>query len=89
MNTLAQVFANETKRKPSLRDRLRDYAALKGLTVPQAKAELLDAGLRAHERAVGAGKARAASRTPAEQRAAINARWARLKKDAQAEERQA
>jgi hypothetical protein len=59
----------------SLRARLRAYAERKGLTVPQATAALLDAGLRAHERAVKAGQARAATFTPAQGLAAVRKRW--------------
>lgn len=72
-----------------LRARVAAYAEAKALTLDRATAVLIDAGLRSYERAVGAGKARAAARTPDEQRAAVRARWARSKTGAQAAARQA
>jgi hypothetical protein len=60
---------------PALRARLRAYADRKGLTVPQATAALLDAGLRAHERAILAGKARGATFDRTQAQAAIAKRW--------------
>jgi hypothetical protein len=63
-----------------LRARLDAYAEHKGLSVERAITVLIDAGLRAYERAVGAGKARAASRTPEEQSAARKAGWERIKR---------
>lgn len=64
----------------AIRARLRAYADRKGLTVPEATAALLDAGLRAHERAVQAGKARGATFTTADAQAAIGKRWAARRK---------
>jgi len=58
-----------------LRARLRAYADRKGLTVPDATIDLLDAGLRAHERAVQAGKARGATFTTEQGRSAVTVRW--------------
>lgn len=57
--------------------RIAAYAERKALTVERATLDLLDAGLRAYERAVAAGKVRATTRTPEEQREAIRARWAK------------
>jgi peptidoglycan/xylan/chitin deacetylase (PgdA/CDA1 family) len=51
------------------------YARRKGLSEPRAVSALLDAGLRAHERAVLAGKARGATFTATDARAAIRKRW--------------
>lgn len=56
--------------------RLHAYAERKGLTDTRALSALLDAGLRAHERAVAAGKVRGASVTSEQAKAAISARWA-------------
>jgi hypothetical protein len=64
-----------------LRARLDAYAKHKGLSIERAIAVLIDAGLRAYERAVGAGKARAATRTPEEQRAAIQSRWRKKRRE--------
>lgn len=57
--------------------RLRAYADRKGLGQREAAVALLDAGLRAHERAVAAGQARGATLTPEQGRAAVQARWDR------------
>ena len=59
---------------PELRARLLAYATRKGITVAAARVALLDAGLRAHERAVRAGKARAVTFTPEQGRAAVSQR---------------
>lgn len=49
--------------------RLTAYADRVGLGRAAAAERLMDAGLRAHERAVTAGQARAATMTPDERRA--------------------
>ena len=60
---------------PALMSRLSAYAARVGLGRAEAAARLIDAGLRASERASVAGKLRASSRTPESQQAASRARW--------------
>ncbi len=55
--------------------RVRAYHARAGLSLPDAAAALLELGLRAHERGVRAGQARAQTRTPEQQQAASRARW--------------
>jgi hypothetical protein len=60
----------------SLAVRIDAYADAKGMPAYEAGALLLDAGLRAYERAVAAGKARAATFTAEQGRAAVSVRWA-------------
>ena len=59
--------------------RLHAYADRKDLSPARAAAALIDAGLRASERATVAGQRRAATRSSASNREAINARWSRAK----------
>jgi hypothetical protein len=62
----------------ALAARLTAYAARVGLGRAEAAVSLIDAGLRAHERAVKAGEARAAHVTPEQQRATAQQRWRRV-----------
>lgn len=57
--------------------RLRAYAERKGLGQHEAAVTLLDAGLRAHERAVTAGQIRGSAVTSEDAREAARARWER------------
>lgn len=65
--------------------RLGSYADRKGLGQQDAAVALIDAGLRAHERAVAAGQARGAALTPEHGRAAVQARWTRQRQQDAAE----
>jgi hypothetical protein len=60
---------------PVLHDRIEKYADKKNVIPERATTMLLCAGLRAHERAVAAGKARGATFTPDQGRAAVQKRW--------------
>jgi hypothetical protein len=58
-----------------LQDRIAAYATRKKLTQHAAVLALIDAGLRASERAAAAGTLRGASFTSKHARKAANARW--------------
>jgi hypothetical protein len=60
-----------------LRARLEAYAERNGISVLLATVALLEMGLRAHERAVAAGKVRGARVTPEQARAAVATRWSK------------
>lgn len=58
-------------------DRIRAFGQRRGLGLRTAAIALLEMGLRSHDRAIAAGKARGKAVTPEEAQRASQARWAK------------